>query len=194
MFAANVQLVGAGLGETFDRYKCNASICYGTDGGSTHALFKEFQYQLNRAGKALASGWKSISVDGFIGSDTLRGYNALAAATTASGGIYRGLPFASSFVDLSGKIRTTDLVVYVAEIANQASGKSESPSDIEARAAAAIREGQATTVATPVRYDGTPVTVAKRPGIAMAVGITAGLAAVGLVGVAILQRRKRRRR
>src|SRR3989304_325554 len=61
-----------GLGKTATVYKCNSTICYGTDGGATHALFKETQYQMNRSGSAIfGSNWTAVQVDGLIGSGTL---------------------------------------------------------------------------------------------------------------------------
>lgn len=60
-----------GLGVTPAPYTCKSTICYGSDGGATHALFKETQYQMNRAGVAtFGTSWRTIAVDGFIGAET----------------------------------------------------------------------------------------------------------------------------
>lgn len=186
----------AALGQTFSNYKCNSSICYGIDGGTTHAVFKEFQYQLNRAGGKL-SGWKPISIDGFIGSETLNAYRILKAS-----GVYYGaqLPSAYSFVDLSGKVATGTLLYDVRDLADEMTTSVESAGEIQSRAETAAQEGSTTTASTPVRSDGSPTTLAPvgsgRPGLSlkMGVGITAALAAVGLVGVALYQKSKKRRR
>jgi hypothetical protein len=50
-------------------YKCGTKICYGSDGGATHAKFQELQQAANQV--AAFYGMGQIAVDGFIGTQTV---------------------------------------------------------------------------------------------------------------------------
>jgi hypothetical protein len=134
----------SGLGVVPTPYKCSSTICYGTDGGATHALFKETQYQMNRLGRGLfGSAWKSIAVDGFIGRATA------AAANLAFPKRQALVRYANptSFTQLAGWISTdrTTFLPTLTNAANAALGAGEAPVKIEARVDAFSKEGPAQT-------------------------------------------------
>lgn len=129
------------LGETFNRYTCNSSICFGNDGGTTHALFKEIQFQINRAGAKMYPGaWKNIGVDGFIGAGTVAGYKlvALFAPDLVKGG--RLQP--KSFTELASWVRDEHpkILNALTTLGDNATGKEENLQAITARIDAAKQD------------------------------------------------------
>lgn len=185
-----------GLGQTFSRYKCNTTICYGTDGGPTHALFRELQHQLNRAGTQL--GFR-IEEDGFIGKNTVAAYRKVASLIPAL--VQRALASPKDHVELANWTRNQNVLEDVMLFADQLTRTEESPVEIERRAAEAIVEAKQTTPSTPTDSAGRPTATveaqeaaaAARPRKSKAglvVGGVAALAAIGLVGVALYQRRR----
>jgi len=61
-------------------YNCNASICYAI-GAANHALFQQLQQTLNQYARLGLSAYRSqLTVDGFIGAQTVSAAQAAAAA------------------------------------------------------------------------------------------------------------------
>lgn len=209
-----------GLGQTsYGRFKCNSTICYGTDGGATHALFKETQYQMNRAGAAIfGSSWTPIKVDGFIGSGTVSAARKLFPKIPEI--VERGFQSPKSYVELAQVVdgaknaRGEPLIsTALRAAADRATGRAEPPQQVMTRTESYSQEGPAKVSST-----GQPVVTKTSPDVAVsptsqipadATGyesggtskagkrfalVVAGLAAVGLVGAAVYAQRRRRRR
>jgi hypothetical protein len=74
-----------GLLQEGTHYKCGTNICYGSDGGATHATFIKLQTVANQAAQKYGLG--TIDTDGFIGTATVTLIRAIAArATTVTTG------------------------------------------------------------------------------------------------------------
>jgi hypothetical protein len=208
-------LAVSGLGVTATPFKCTSTICYGTDGGATHALFKETQYQMNRVGAAAILKWRPISVDGFIGGETV---------TAARNVFSKFLDLSkysspSSFAQLAGWISADrsipDVLRRIADTMRPATA--EAPAKIEARTDAFEKEGPAkTTPAATAQPDikipspdiaipspGAPAAIPGRPAAAASPAKSGGgaiiwgvavVAVVGLVGAAAYAAKRRKRR
>jgi hypothetical protein len=206
----------SGLGATASYpYTCNATICYGTGGGATHALFKEMQFQLNRVGAALlGSKWVPIRVDGFIGTGTVgavRFVFPLVEGLTK----YANPP---TFATLSRWISEDPSIVGVLRSKADALRPMtvEAPAKTEARVTAYAQEGPAKTAnadalpgvtvpspnvtipgtsqtpTAPASAYGPPYTPPAQKGGAI-VWVVAGIAVVGLVSAAVYASKRRRR-
>lgn len=205
----------AGLGDTASSpYKCNSTICYGADGGATHALFKELQFQLNRVGVAqLGNRWVPIKVDGFIGAGTV---GAVRFVFPLVQGLaqYANPP---TFETLSKWISEQAWIVGVLHTTADALRPAavEAPAKTAARVAAYAAEGSAktsvppppnvtapkpdvyvpgtSTPTAPASAYGPPYTPPEKKGGAIVWGV-AVVAAVGLIGAAAYAMKRRKRR
>lgn len=78
-----------GLGGTLiegTNYKCGTKICYGSDGGVTHATFQQLQQVANQVARLYGLG--QIAVDGFIGTATVTLIREIASRNpTATGAL-----------------------------------------------------------------------------------------------------------
>jgi hypothetical protein len=202
-------------------YKCNSTICYGSDGGATHALFKETQYQMNRAGRALfGTKWPTISVDGFIGSRTLSSYKLLAPKVAAFVGA--GYLTPSSYQVLSGWISSSRPFITdaIRKVGDAIIGRAEIPAVITTRMGSWAQEGPAKgsvpaqpVIQAPAPIVHVPPTIQPPPnagtpppaedeagagkksmtGGKVFIGIVAVVAAVGLVATAAYAAKRRRK-
>lgn len=173
------------LGAAAPTYKCNSTICYGADGtGATHALFKETQYQINRAGKAFfGTSWSSIPVDGFIGSKTLSAARKLFPKIAAL--VSAGYSAPTYFADVAKYIAASGAFIPDAlrRAADQKTGQAQNPSQISTRQAAYASEGPAKSgtaaqlpaVDVPVPSVQTPATN-QQPADATAIAVAAAAA------------------
>lgn len=193
-----------GLGDTVP-FKCSATICYGSDGGATHALFKETQYQMNRAGLAVfGTGWSAIAVDGFIGPRTLTAAKKLLPKVP---GLSHGPP--GTFPELAKWISDTRTQVpdLLRAEADRLTKRPEPPQVIENRQDTYSKEGPAAGSAPQL-----PDVSIPRPNVAVPptsqipgnlpgaapkskafVWVVVGFTTVGIVTTAALVARRRRR-
>jgi hypothetical protein len=154
----SVALNGRGLGATAPApYKCNSTICYGSDGGATHALFKETQYQINRAGQAIfGTNWTKIGLDGFIGEKTRLAYVRLAPKIPTLVNANYAKP--AHFTELSKWISGVEFLYgsrtfitdAIRRAADSATGRAEAPATISTRTGSYAQEGPAKTSASNI--------------------------------------------